>query len=422
MSQSTHKKVVITGLGTLHRLGEGAQSFWESLLKGKSGIEKIDFYDTADYSCKVASFLPKDWDPSRFMDAKEVKRSDPFTHFAMAASRLAVEDAQLETDRLDPWRFGVIIGSGIGGLRTVQEQAWRLKDRGAKKVSPFMIPSLIADIAAGNVAITFGARGPNFCITSACASASHAIGEAMHIIRRGDADIILVGGSEACVVEVGMAGFCAMRAMSSGFNDEPHRASRPFDARRDGFVMGEGSGMLLIESEEHALKRGAAKIYAELAGYGASCDAHHITSPDPAGDGLAHSLRTALAGADVKPEEVGYINAHGTSTPYNDKFETLAIKQVFGAAAAGIPISSTKSMTGHLLGAAGAIEAVACCKAIESNMLPPTINYEFPDPDCDLDYIPNEARSATVDVCVSNNLGFGGHNASVVFKRYQPTS
>jgi 3-oxoacyl-[acyl-carrier-protein] synthase II len=398
-------------------MGNGAEPFWQGLCKGTSGVTRVDTYDQSDYNCKVAAYMPRDWKASDYMDAKEVKRSDRFTHYAMAASRMAVEDAGLDTAKVDPWRFGVMVGSGVGGLTTIQEQSWRLKDRGAKKVSPFMIPSLIANIASGIVAIEFGAKGPNYCIVSACASASHAIGEAMHVIKRGDADVMIVGGSEACVVEVGMAGFCAMRAMSQNFNDEPERASRPFDAKRDVFVMGEGAGIIIIESEAHARARGAKKIYAELAGYGASCDAHHMTSPDPEGEGLAYCLERALSSAGAAKSQVSYINAHGTSTPYNDKFETLAIKRVFGEAAGSIPISSTKSMTGHLLGAAGGIEAVVCAKAIETGTLPPTINYEFPDPDCDLDYVPNQARKADVDVCISNNLGFGGHNASVVFRK-----
>lgn len=414
----TQPRVVVTGIGVLHRLGEGIDPYWDNLCQGRSGITAVDHYDTEGFTCKVASTISRDWDASKFMDAKEAKRSDRFTHYAMASSRMAIADAGLDVEALDPWRFGVIIGSGIGGLTTVQEQSWRLKERGPRKVSPFMIPSLIANIASGNVAIEFGAKGPNFCVVSACASSSHALGEAMHILRRGDADIIIAGGSEATIVEVGMAGFCSMKAMSTQFNDEPHRASRPFDAKRDGFVMGEGAGVLILETEAHAKARGAKRIYAELAGYGANCDAYHITSPDPQGEGLAACLEMALRSGNTSKEAVGYINAHGTSTPLNDKFETLAIKRVFGDLAPQIPVSSTKSMTGHLLGAAGGIEAATCCKAIETGVIPPTINYEHPDPECDLDYVPNQAREATVDVAISNNLGFGGHNASLLFKRF----
>ncbi len=409
-------RVVVTGIGIIHRLGEGIQPYWDALLAGKSGVAAVESFDTTDYTCKVAS-VPSAFEPTSYMDAKEVKRTDSFVHYAMGASRLAVEDAALKTDALDPWRFGVIIGSGIGGLKTVQEQAWRLKDRGAKKVSPFMIPSLIANIAGGVVAIEYGAKGPNFCPISACATSTHALGEAMHIIQRGDADIILAGGSESSVVQVGQAGFCSMREMSTSFNNEPERASRPFDAKRDGFIMGEGAGILVLESEEHAKARGA-KIYAELSGYGATCDAHHITMPDPNGEGLAKCLEAALRSADITPQDVDYINAHGTSTPYNDKFETAAIKTVFGEHAYKVPCSSTKSMTGHLLGAAGGIEAAACAMAIRDNVVPPTINYEFPDPDCDLDYVPNTRRYVNVDVAVSNNLGFGGHNASLILRRF----
>ncbi|MGF1452616.1 MAG: beta-ketoacyl-ACP synthase II [Opitutales bacterium] len=410
-------RVVITGLGVVHALGEGAEPFWQNILAGKSGISRITKFDTGDYTCKVASSL-HDFEPAKHMDAKEVKRTDRFVHLAMAAAKMAVEDAQLDVNTLDPWAFGVLVGSGIGGLESVQEQTLRLKERGPKKVSPFMIPSLIANIAGGNIAIEYGAKGPNYCTVSACSSSAHALGEAMHVIQRGEADVMISGGSEAAIVEVGMAGFCTMKAMSTGFNDEPEHASRPFDKDRDGFIMGEGGAILVLENEEHARRRGA-RIYGELTGYGASCDAHHITSPDPNGDGLANSLQRALKMAGVSPEEVDYINAHGTSTPYNDKFETLAVKKVFGEAAYRTPISSTKSMTGHLLGAAGSLEAVACLLAIRDNVLPPTINYETPDPDCDLDYVPNQPREAKVDVTLSNNLGFGGHNTSLVLRRYR---
>lgn len=374
-------------------------------------------FDPTDYTSKVAAEVDN-FDPTQYMDPKEVKRNDRYTHYAMAASKMALSDAKLDVTKVDQSRMGVIIGSGIGGLETVQEQSWRLKDLGPRKVSPFMIPSLIANIASGVVAIEIGAKGPNFAVVSACASASHAIGEAMHIIRRGDADIMLAGGAEAAIIEVGFGGFCAMRAMSTNFNDTPEKASRPFDALRDGFVMGDGAGVLILESYEHAKARGA-KIYAELAGYGASCDAFHITSPDTTGDGLASCLNRALGWAGLKPEDVDYINAHGTSTPYNDKFETLAIKKVFGEHAYKLLVSSTKSMTGHLLGAAGAVEAAVCIKSIETGVVPPTINLENPDPDCDLDYVPNVKREAKVRVALSNNLGFGGHNATLVFRKLE---
>ncbi len=410
-------RVVITGLGVVHALGLDVETFWGGLKAGRSGLSPNTKFDASDYSCRVVSWMP-DFDPTQFMDSKEVKRTDRFVHFAMAAARLAVADAKLDCASLNPWTFGVMVGSGIGGLESVQEQTLRLQERGPRKVSPFMIPSLIANIAGGNIAIEYGARGPNYCTVSACSSASHALGEAMHLIQRGDAEVVISGGSEAAIVEVGMAGFCTMKAMSTAYNDEPTRASRPFDAGRDGFVMGEGAGILILESEAHARARGA-HIYGELIGYGASCDAYHITSPDPKGEGLAYCLKRALDTAGVTPGEVDYINAHGTSTPYNDKFETMAVKAVFGDHAYRVPISSTKSMTAHLLGAAGGIEAIACLMAMRDGVIPPTINYETPDPDCDLDYVPNVARHAPVNIAVSNNLGFGGHNATLVFRRWQ---
>lgn len=416
-NQAEQPKVVVTGIGIVHSLGLGIEPFWQGLVEGRSGIGNVTKFDTEGYTCKVAAEL-KGFDATQYMDPKELKRNDTFVHYAMGAARMAVEDAGLDAAKVDPWRFGVMIGSGIGGLETVQEQTLKLKERGPRRVSPFMIPSLIANIASGVVAIEYGAKGPNFCIVTACASASHSIGEAMHVIRRGDADVVITGGSEAAIVEVGMAGFCSMKAMSTSYNDEPERSSRPFDANRDGFVMGEGAGVLILESEAHAKARGA-RCYAELAGYGASCDAYHITSPAPSGEGLSYCLRQALKSAGVNADEVDYINAHGTSTPYNDKFETISIKDVFGEKAYKIPVSSTKSMTGHLLGAAGALEAAACCKAIQTGIVPPTINYETPDPDCDLDYVPNQAREMPVNVAISNNLGFGGHNASVVFRKLQ---
>lgn len=412
---SPSPKVVVTGIGVVHALGHTADAFWDGLVAGRSGIRQIESFDISDYPCKIGAEVV-DYDPSLYMDPKEAKRNDRYVHYSMGAAKQAVADARLDMDAEDPWRVGVLIGSGIGGLETVQNQAWRLKDMGPRKVSPFLIPSLIANIASGVLAIDLKAKGPNFGVVSACATATHALGEAAHMILRGDADVMIAGGSEAAITPVGFAGFCSMRAMSTGSNDDPQRASRPFDAGRDGFVMGDGAGVLVLESEAHAKARGAT-IYCELAGYAATCDAYHITSPDPDGEGLAMALRRALGMAGLSPEAVSYINAHGTSTPLNDKFETAAIKKVFGEQAAKIPVSSTKSMTGHLLGAAGGIEAIVCAKAIQTGIIPPTINYETPDPECDLDYVPNEARHATVDVAVSNNLGFGGHNATVVFRR-----
>jgi len=414
-AQSSRKRVVVTGLGVVTSIGTGIEKYWENLLKGTSGISNVTRFDASDYSCQVASEVT-DFDASQYMDGKEVKRTDRYTHFAVAASKLAATDAKLDVTKLEPTRFGVIIGSGIGGMETIEQQSKRLFDLGPRKVSPFMIPSLIANIASGIVAIEFNAKGPNFSVVSACATGSHALGEALDFLRKGDADIMLAGGSEAAITRLGFAGFCAMRAMSTQYNNDPKRSCKPFDLKRDGFVMGEGAGVLVLETLEHAQARGA-RIYCEIAGYGATCDAYHITSPDPTGNGLANCIKSALKDANVEPEQVGYVNAHGTSTPYNDKFETMSLKTVFGPYAQKLLISSTKSMTGHLLGAAGGIEAAAAIMAIQTGEVPPTINYETPDPDCDLDYVPNKKRSAKVDVAVSENLGFGGQNAAIVFKR-----
>ena len=409
-------RVVVTGIGVITSLGNDIDTFFNHLLEGKSGIKPIERFDISEYASKIGGEIT-DFDAAAFMDPKEVKRSDRYTHYAVAASKQALTDASLDPSTLDSERFGVIVGSGIGGMETIQEQSWRLKERGPRKVSPFMIPSLIGNIASGVVAIEVGARGPNFSVVSACSTGTHALGEALHTIRRGEADIMIAGGSEAAITELGYGGFCAMRAMSTEFNDEPQRASRPFDAKRDGFVMGEGAGVMILESEAHAKARGA-KIYAELLGYAASCDAYHITSPDVEGRGLALCLNNALKYSGLQPTDVDYINAHGTSTPYNDNFETKAVKKVFGEHAYKLAMSSTKSMTGHLLGAAGGIEAAAAVKAIETGWVPPTINYEHPDPECDLDYVPNTKRQLDVKIAMSNNLGFGGHNATVVFKRF----
>lgn len=414
-TRETRTRVVVTGIGVLTSVGIGIEKYWENLLKGTCGVSRVTRFDPTDYSCQVASEV-NDFDPALYMDAKEVKRTDRYTHFAVAASKLAVADASLDSTKVDSSRFGVIIGSGIGGMETIEQQSKRLFDFGPRKVSPFMIPSLIANIAAGIVAIEFNAKGPNFSIVSACATGSHAIGDALEYLRRGDADVMLAGGSEAAITQLGFAGFCSMRAMSTKYNETPERSSRPFDLNRDGFVMGEGAGVLLLETLEHAQARGA-KIYCELAGYGATCDAYHITMPDPTGEGLGNCIRRALKDAEVNPEEITYVNAHGTSTPYNDKFETMALKSVFGEHAKKLKISSTKSMTGHLLGAAGGIEAAAAIMSIKTGEIPPTINYETPDPDCDLDYVPNKKCSAKVDVALSENLGFGGQNAALVFKR-----
>lgn len=411
------RRVVVTGIGVIASLGTGIENFWKALLEGNSGIGPVTRFDASEgYTCRVASEV-NDFVPEDYIDPKEVKRNDRYVHFAVAASQLAVKDAALDVKAIeDPGRFGVIIGSGIGGLGTIQAQTKRLFDGGPRKVSPFMIPSLIANMASGVVAIDVGAKGTNYSVVSACATGTHAIGEALDVIREGKADVMIAGGSEATITEIGFAGFCSMKAMSTQYNDTPEKSSRPFDAGRDGFVMGEGAGILILESYEHAKARGA-NIYCELLGYGATCDAYHITSPDPEGKGLADCITKTLQDGGVKPEAVKYINAHGTSTPYNDKFETMAIKKAFGDHAKDLLISSTKSMTGHLLGAAGGIEAAAAIMAIKTGEVPPTINYENPDPECDLNYIPNKKVSAKVDYAISENLGFGGQNAALVFGR-----
>ena len=409
-------RVVVTGVGVVSSLGNGIDDFWNSLKAGKSGITGVTRFEAGDIASQVASEVT-DFNAEDFMDPKEVRRNDRYTHLALAASRFALADSNLSKDTLVPDRTGVLVGSGIGGMETIEKQMTTLIERGPRRVSPFMIPSLIANIAGGVIAIDLGAQGPNFSVVSACASGSHAIGEAFHMMQRGLADVIFAGGSEAAVTRIGFAGFSSMKAMSTKFNSEPSRASRPFDADRDGFVMGEGAGVLVLETKEHAEKRGA-RIYAEIVGYSATCDAFHVTTPDTESKALTKCMNQALEEAKVSKEDVAYVNAHGTSTPYNDRSETVALKNVFGDYAKnGLCVSSTKSMTGHLLGAAGAIEAAAVCKTIEENVLAPTINLDTPDPDCDLDYIPNEARDHQVNVAMSNNSGFGGNNASLVFKR-----
>tara|TARA_B100001093_G_scaffold518507_1_gene603608 strand:- start:45 stop:1283 length:1239 start_codon:yes stop_codon:yes gene_type:complete len=408
-------EVVISGLGVLTSVGSGIENFWDGLKNGKSGISAISRFDASDIASNVASEI-NDFDPEEFMDPKEARRNDRYAQLALAATHLALEDSGLAREDLVPHRTGVIVGSGIGGMETIERQMTTLIERGPRRVSPFMIPSLIANIAGGIIAIDLGATGPNFAPVSACASGSHAIGEAFEMIRRGVADIIFAGGSEAAVTRIGFAGFSSMKAMSTNFNHDPSRASRPFDKNRDGFVMGEGSGVLVLETKEGALKRGA-RIYAQIIGYSATCDAFHVTTPDGESKALTRCMNLALEQAKVTPDRINYVNAHGTSTPYNDRSETTALKNVFSDyAKSGLMVSSTKSMTGHLLGAAGAIEAAAVCKSIEENVMPPTINYEEPDPDCDLDYIPNESRNELVNVAMSNNSGFGGHNASLVFR------
>ena len=413
-SVSPHKLVVVTGLGVIASVGHNVNDFWSSLLAGKCGIERVTLFDPKDHTCQIGAEV-RGWDPATLMDPKEVRRNDRYTHFGFCAARQAAVDAKLDMTKEDPDRVGVIIGSGIGGMQTIETQHKILMERGPRKVSPFMIPSLISNMCSGLVAIDLGARGPNFSIVSACATATHAIGESLRMIRGGEADVMVCGGSEAAITPLAYAGFCSMKAMSTN-NDNPQKSSRPFDLNRDGFIMAEGAGILVVESLEHALARGA-HIYCELAGYAATCDAYHITSPDPEGKGLSLAMSRALSDARVTPADIDYINAHGTSTPYNDKFETLAIKKVFGEQARKVMISSTKSMTGHLLGAAGGVEAIVSIKAIQTGEVPPTINLDTPDPDCDLDYVPNVKRSANVKTVLTNNLGFGGQNAALVFRK-----
>jgi 3-oxoacyl-[acyl-carrier-protein] synthase II len=411
----SQKRVVVTGMGVVASLGHNVNDFWASIVAGKCGIDKVTLFDAKDYSCQIGAEV-RGWDPAQHMDPKEVRRNDRYTHFGFCAAKQAIADAKLDMTVEDADRVGVIIGSGIGGMWTIENQHKVLLERGPRKVSPFMIPALISNMCGGLVAIELGARGPNFGVVSACSTATHAIGESLRMIRRGEADVMVCGGAEAAITPLAYAGFCSMKAMSTN-NENPQKASRPFDLNRDGFIMGEGGAILVIESLEHALARGA-HIYCELAGYAATCDAYHITSPDPDGKGLAQSMIKAMRDANVEPHQVDYINAHGTSTPYNDKFETIAIKKIFGDHARKVNISSTKSMTGHLLGAAGSIEAVISIKAIETGIVPPTINYETPDPDCDLDYTPNVKREAKIDTVLTDNLGFGGHNAALVFRRH----
>jgi 3-oxoacyl-[acyl-carrier-protein] synthase II len=407
------RRVVVTGLGVVTSIGHDVETFWSSLLAGKCGVQRVTLFDPADFACQIGAEV-RDWEAAQHMDPKEARRNDRYTHFGFVAAKQAIKDAGLDPAREDSDRIGVMIGSGIGGMYTFETQLKVMAERGPRKVSPFTIPSLIGNMCSGLVAIDIGARGPNFGLVSACATGTHAIGEAAHAIRRGDVDVMVAGGSEAAITPFAYASFCSMKAMSTR-NDSPQTASRPFDKNRDGFIMGEGAGILVLESLEHAQARGA-RIYCELAGYAATCDAFHITQPDPDGKGLSMAMKRALASAAVAPETVDYINAHGTSTPYNDKFETLAIKKVFGDHARKVAVSSTKSMTGHLLGAAGGIESVISAKTIQTGMIAPTINLQEPDPDCDLDYVPNQARAAKVRTVLSNNLGFGGQNAAVVFR------
>jgi 3-oxoacyl-[acyl-carrier-protein] synthase II len=415
------RRVVVTGMGALTPLGNDVESTWQAMLAGRSGIGPITLFDPARVSSKVAGEV-KGFDAEAVMPKKEVRRNDRYVHYAWAASVEALRDAGIEnpiTDERDAERTGVIIGSGIGGINTMIRDIIEAHELGPDRVGPFLVTAMIPDMAAGFVAIYANARGPNYATVSACSSSNHAIGDALGILRRGDADVMIAGGAEAGIGEIPVAAFASMRALSTRRNDQPEAASRPFDAERDGFVIADGAGILVLEELEHALARGAS-IHAELAGYAATDDASHITLPAPGGRGAAGSMSLALADAGLQPDDVDYINAHGTSTAPNDRAETAAIKTVFGERAHGVPVSSTKSMTGHMLGAGGGVEAIACIRAIEDGVIPPTINYEHPDPECDLDYVPNVARNLDVDVAMSNSFGFGGHNATLVFKRYTP--
>jgi beta-ketoacyl-acyl-carrier-protein synthase II len=410
------RRVVVTGLGVITPLGNSVQEFWEGLCAGRSGIGYITRFDTQDFPIKIAAEV-KGFDPLQYIDKKEVKKMDTFIHYALAASEMAVQDAGIKLDDLDKDRAGVLIGSEAGGLPAIEEEHKLLLEKGPKRISPFFIPSLLINLASGQISIRFGFRGPNLAVATACAAGTHAIGDAFKIIQRGDADLMISGGTEAEITPLAIGGFNALKALSRR-NEEPQKASRPFDRDRDGFVMGEGCGLLVLESLEHALKRNA-DIKAEIVGYGLTADAYHMTTPSPGGRGAAQCMKMALADAGLAPEEVDYINAHGTSTPLNDAIETAAIKAVFGKHAYRLAVSSTKSMIGHLLGAAGGVEAVATVLTIRNNLIPPTINYETPDPNCDLDYVPNKARPAEVNVALSNSFGFGGTIGCIVFKKFQ---
>ena len=409
-------RVVVTGLGAVTPLGNSVPEYWRAICEGRSGVGPITRFDAKRLDARIAAEV-KGFDPLKVIEKKELKKLDLFIQYALAAGVEAVEDAKVDFSQVDPTRAGALVGSGIGGILSVLEWHRVLLEKGPSRISPFFIPSLIVNMASGQLSIRYKLKGPNSSVVTACATGNHAIGDAFKIIQRGDADLMVAGGSEAIIDELPIGGFAQMKALSTR-NDEPTRASRPFDADRDGFVAGEGAGIVVLENAEHARRRGA-RIYAEIVGYGMTADAYHMTAPDPDGDGAVRAMTGALRDGGVRPEDVGYVNAHGTSTPYNDRTETLAIKQVFGDHARRLAVSSTKSMTGHLLGAAGGIEAIVTVLALQHGILPPTINYETPDPECDLDYVPNVARKAEVELALSNGFGFGGTNATLAFRRWR---
>lgn len=411
----TRRRVVITGVGMVSPLGTGTEKSWNGLIEGRSGVAGITHFDPAGYPCQIAAEV-KDFNIDDYIDIKEQKKMDRFIHFALAASSMAMEDSGLIITADIAEKVGVIVGAGMGGLPAIERYAKILNEKGPKRITPFFIPMTIINLAAGQISIRFGAKGPNSAVVTACASGTHSIGDSFKLIQNNIADVMIAGGTEATISPLGIAGFSAMKALSTR-NEEPQRASRPFDKDRDGFVMGEGSGIMILEELEHALKRNA-KIYAEITGYGMTSDAYHLSSPAPEGEGAARCMKAAINDAGIKPEEVDYINAHGTSTRYGDELETIAIKNVFGEHAYKLCVSSTKSMTGHLLGAAGGVEGVICALSIFNKIVPPTINLENPDPECDLDYVPNKSRKLDIRSAISNSFGFGGTNASIVIKRY----
>ncbi|MCF7927921.1 MAG: beta-ketoacyl-ACP synthase II [Spirochaetales bacterium] len=409
------RRVVVTGIGTVNPVGNDIASFWSNVQAGKSGIGPITRFDTSEYPSKIAGEV-RDFDPTMRLEKKVARKMDLFTLYALTSAIEAMEDAGLEKDSIDPLRIGVVLGNGIGGFNTLEESYWKLFEKGPNRIPPMTIPKLIPNEAAGNIAIQYNAQGPCFTVATACASGTDAIGNSLRLVREGVTDVMITGGTEAAIVKMGVAGFCVIQALSTQYNDTPEKASRPFDKDRDGFVMSEGAGIMVLEEYEHAMKRGA-PIYAEVIGYGNTCDANHLTAPHPEGRGSKQAIQAAMADANLKPEEVDYFNAHGTSTPMNDPLETKAIKAAMGDHAYKLKISSTKSMTGHLIGAAGAVEGIVCALSIKDQYIPATINLDEADPECDLDYVPNQGIKAKVNVALSNSLGFGGHNGVLAFRR-----